>query len=70
MPYTIIVGTVPLRVQVPISAPTASRMKTGTTASDTPCTSASWMSSQRMPLRRPMIAAMPAASSSEIWLAP
>jgi hypothetical protein len=45
-------------------------MKIGTTASDTPCTSASWMSSQRMPLRRPMIAAMPAASSSEIWLAP
>src|SRR5690606_2479232 len=70
MPYTISTGTVPLRIQVPISAPTESRMKIGTTASATPCTRLSWISSHGIRLRRPTRPATPVASIRPIWLAP
>jgi hypothetical protein len=70
MPYTISVGTVPDRIQVPMSAPTASRMKIGTIASEMPCTRPSWMVFQDRPLYSPTSAATPLASISVIWFAP
>ena len=64
------VGTTPARIQVPISAPTTSRMSSALIETEMPWLMPRSIVGHECPLRSPMTAAAAAARTSAIWFGP